>query len=290
MFTKIQLLLFFVCFQQICFGQHLGISKTAKDQLYVQTDKDYYLKGETIFYKIYLSDQSRKLGSSESEVVYIDLINEQGQIDQASTIKINDGVGIGSFQLTSSGDGGAHAIRAYTNHMRNFHPRDFFRKLLLVENGSDVGEKQKELPGNPTIFIYPEGGQFVNGIQTNFIIHSTDAQGVPQSIEVELLENDNSLSTLQTNEYGFATASILPNKSSTYSIKSNSTIIEFPESTETTTSIKTTVSEESLHATITSTDNSLNHKLLLVQGENTCLLYTSPSPRDLSTSRMPSSA
>ena len=28
----------------------------------------------------------------------------------------------------------------------------------------------------------------------------------------------------------------------------------------------------------------------LIKGNNTCLLYTSPSPRDLSTSRMPSSA
>ena len=30
--------------------------------------------------------------------------------------------------------------------------------------------------------------------------------------------------------------------------------------------------------------------LLLNDDKNTCLLYTSPSPRDLSTSRMPSSA
>ena len=30
--------------------------------------------------------------------------------------------------------------------------------------------------------------------------------------------------------------------------------------------------------------------LLIVLDDNTCLLYTSPSPRDLSTSRMPSSA
>ena len=34
-----------------------------------------------------------------------------------------------------------------------------------------------------------------------------------------------------------------------------------------------------------------NTKMLHLQGEpNSCLLYTSPSPRDLSTSRMPSSA
>ena len=33
-----------------------------------------------------------------------------------------------------------------------------------------------------------------------------------------------------------------------------------------------------------------NHEGILFEGECTCLLYTSPSPRDLSTSRMPSSA
>ena len=32
------------------------------------------------------------------------------------------------------------------------------------------------------------------------------------------------------------------------------------------------------------------HELIVVDNGNTCLLYTSPSPRDLSTSRMPSSA
>ena len=33
-----------------------------------------------------------------------------------------------------------------------------------------------------------------------------------------------------------------------------------------------------------------NNRLSAIEGNNICLLYTSPSPRDLSTSRMPSSA
>ena len=37
-------------------------------------------------------------------------------------------------------------------------------------------------------------------------------------------------------------------------------------------------------------DISLVLERLLVKGNVVCLLYTSPSPRDLSTSRMPSSA
>ena len=34
----------------------------------------------------------------------------------------------------------------------------------------------------------------------------------------------------------------------------------------------------------------LNHGITILNSPGTCLLYTSPSPRDLSTSRMPSSA
>ena len=37
-------------------------------------------------------------------------------------------------------------------------------------------------------------------------------------------------------------------------------------------------------------DSALVHLLVLEKDSTTCLLYTSPSPRDLSTSRMPSSA
>ena len=37
-------------------------------------------------------------------------------------------------------------------------------------------------------------------------------------------------------------------------------------------------------------NNPLGGKLSLIEGIKSCLLYTSPSPRDLSTSRMPSSA
>ena len=38
------------------------------------------------------------------------------------------------------------------------------------------------------------------------------------------------------------------------------------------------------------TKNELSKKLVELPGVSSCLLYTSPSPRDLSTSRMPSSA
>ena len=37
-------------------------------------------------------------------------------------------------------------------------------------------------------------------------------------------------------------------------------------------------------------ETEINRKLKLLENVETCLLYTSPSPRDLSTSRMPSSA
>ncbi len=273
MLTKIQLLLCLLCLQQICVAQLTSISKTAKDQLYVHTDKDYYLKGATIYYKIYLGDQSRILGSSKSEVVYIDLINELGEIEQARTIKTTDGVGLGSFDLSSFGNGGTYALRAYTNHMRNFHPRDFFRKLLLVENGkSDFANKaneQKINSDNYSISIYPEGGHFVDGIENEILFHCTNKQGSPQSIEFELLENGEKLSIIKSNKFGFAKTTILPNKVTNYEIKSGNSITEFPAITEASLSIKATIKEETLTTTIISLKKPTNYALHLIQGNNT---------------------
>ena len=44
------------------------------------------------------------------------------------------------------------------------------------------------------------------------------------------------------------------------------------------------------NSSIDKVTTSINKNLKFVSGGNACLLYTSPSPRDLSTSRMPSSA
>ena len=41
---------------------------------------------------------------------------------------------------------------------------------------------------------------------------------------------------------------------------------------------------------VAKSNNLIPEKILLTHGHIDCLLYTSPSPRDLSTSRMPSSA
>ena len=44
-------------------------------------------------------------------------------------------------------------------------------------------------------------------------------------------------------------------------------------------------------ASTVSLSSTAKHKVIIIdEADNTCLLYTSPSPRDLSTSRMPSSA
>ena len=54
--------------------------------------------------------------------------------------------------------------------------------------------------------------------------------------------------------------------------------------------------ELTVQVIITAMDDNLNAKSrvmtskMIVHGRRSCLLYTSPSPRDLSTSRMPSSA
>ena len=54
--------------------------------------------------------------------------------------------------------------------------------------------------------------------------------------------------------------------------------------------IKVVASIKPIHSLASYLMDGVGKPDLIVDGYNSCLLYTSPSPRDLSTSRMPSSA
>ena len=75
----------------------------------------------------------------------------------------------------------------------------------------------------------------------------------------------------------------------TYQLDAGNGVGTYLWSTGATTQTLTVSEEDEYCVTVTSTDGCTSEDCILIDVD-TCLLYTSPSPRDLSTSRMPSSA
>jgi hypothetical protein len=264
------LLIICFCIHQSIAAQQVDISKTTKDQLHIHTDKEYYLKGSKLFFKAYLSDQSGRLGTSKSEVVYVDLININGEIEETKTIKILEGIGTGTFDIGFKREDGKYLIRAYTNYMLNFDPRDFFRKVVFIENGKLNNSSSTSLPDlsqDVTLEIYPEGANFIQSLESSVLIYTKDGNGNPISANVNLIENDAKLSTHQTDKNGFAKFRLTPNEDAQYAISTINTKSNLLFSTNKTASIVTSQSENIIHLTVNSLSTLEGHSVKLIQGK-----------------------
>jgi hypothetical protein len=121
-----------------------------QEKVYLQTDKPYYVLGDTIWFKGYVTIGSRHQLSALSGSLYVDLINEKDSIIRALKLPITAGMAIGDFVLGDDYKQGSYRIRSYTQWMRNAGDEYFYDHTFtvgdLVSNNiivkADYGYKQ----------------------------------------------------------------------------------------------------------------------------------------------------
>jgi hypothetical protein len=138
--------------------------------IYIQTD--FYNPGDLIWFKCYLIDGFTHLLSDSSNILRVDLINENSKILISKVIKLENGLGNGEISLSDTLSSGAYMLRAYTNYMRNFGEELFFKKEIRVFNSSDSLNsvtKLTEISDDIEINFFPEGGSLM---KMNRLLHS----------------------------------------------------------------------------------------------------------------------
>lgn len=106
-----------------------------QEKVYLHTDKPYYLVGDTIWFKAYLTVGSKHQRSALSGALYIDLINEGDSIAQTLKLPVSAGIARGNFVLADSiTREGNYRIRAYTQWMRNAGADYFYDQTFSVGN------------------------------------------------------------------------------------------------------------------------------------------------------------
>ncbi|QDK78512.1 TonB-dependent receptor [Spirosoma sp. KCTC 42546] len=165
------------------------------EKVYVHTDRDAYLIGETIWLKGYLMNGTTHEADSASRVVYVDLVDPIARRVRLRTqLRATAGYAPGQLFLPDSLAAGTYQLRAYTNFMRNYPDAYFFSKpvTILGNNGANVGtnkglttspEPQKGVVNRPDVQFLPEGGQLVEGIESRVAFKAVNAAG--RSIPVE---------------------------------------------------------------------------------------------------------
>lgn len=110
----------------------------AIEKLYLQTDKPYYVAGDTLWFKVYLFDASYFNASAKSGVLYVEIANDSNRVMKRIMLPVYSGLTFGNITL----DGkempqGGYLLRAYTNWMRNFGEDYIFKKHFYLNNTTD---------------------------------------------------------------------------------------------------------------------------------------------------------
>lgn len=195
-------------------------SQGAYEKVYVHTDRDYFTGGGDVFFKVYLTDASLLQQKAKSKVVYVDLIDADKKVIQSKTIAIQNGQGIGDFQITSKYKSGNYILRAYTAYMKNFDAAFFFRKTIYIRSVTNLSSIETYTDKKAVVQIFPEGGDLVDGLPSKIGIKATAENGFGIQIEGKILDaNQQVVTSISTNENGFGQFLLTPTKGQTYTFE-----------------------------------------------------------------------
>ena len=197
-----------------------------QEKVYLHLNKPYYSLQETIWFKAYLVDAQTHFPNSNSQVIYVDLIDPNGQLLSSRMLHAT-GANHSSFELPPDAQAGQYIIRAYTQYMRNFDPSFFYRKAFMIydlrlKNNNSVSSKHQESDRPFRLQFFPEGGELISGFPMNVAFEARDTSGRPIDLEGEIVDQDGQLVTrFRTSYQGSGFFNIKAEKGKTYFAKVN---------------------------------------------------------------------
>ena len=174
-----------------------------QQKIYLHTDKDTYMAGETMWIKAYLIDASLFRPDSISKDIYVELLNSDNKSVSSMILKSQKGFAIGDIALRDTLLEGNYQLRAFTNWMRNFDNDYLFYKTItiknpnyenIITNGRLKNIKQenrilKRIEKRYRVTFFPEGGNMVAGLPIRVAFKAETGLGMGVSIKGILYDN-----------------------------------------------------------------------------------------------------
>lgn len=203
-----------------------------EERTYLHTDKDIYLSGDTIWFKVYLLDGITLEKSPKSSVVYVELLDTRDSIITKSKLYVKNMSSHSKIVLPKTQQSTFYRLRAYTKYMlSDFVP--YFQKLIpvfpnqetLIERRDDfvydVDKPSTSLIPNDEkkavhIHFFPEGGTLVAGLSTTLALKITDDIGSPIDLEGTILNASGKTITNFKSNQGLALVYFKPDDNESY--------------------------------------------------------------------------
>ncbi len=174
------------------------------EKIYLQLSSTEFTSNQDIWFKAIVTDSRDHLPTERSGVLYVDLIDSNGEIVSHRIVKLTNGIGHGSFRIFPNFNG-QFLIRAYTQWNRNFGENHMFKQDLMVyqlTNQNRLGlqavqhEKDKlQLSGsaephdNIDLQFFPESGKMVHGLMSKVAFKAIGFDGKARKVNGTILDD-----------------------------------------------------------------------------------------------------
>ncbi len=184
----------------------IGSSVSGKgERVYVHTDRDIYIAGENVFFKLYLIDDSTHRLSGINSIAYLILRSRTSSAIAKIRFRVTAGTAYGTVLLPDTLSSGPYQIVAFTNWMRNEGEESFFSKEIFIANRFDknltaldsisgtTGTRDaiasETVPEDNSPQVIPDKTEYERREKINIILkYPENASGAPADISVSVYE------------------------------------------------------------------------------------------------------
>ena len=189
-----------------------------EEKLYIHTAKSFYLPGEIIWFKLYVTDAYLNRPFSLSKVAYTELLDSVSKPVLQAKITLDSATGNGSLVVPAYLPTGKYVLRAYTNLMKNYDPGYYYHQAITIINpAKTAGALQPIAAANYTAGFYPEGGQLVSGLPNTVAFKVQDQSGIGiNATGVVIDQYNDTLERFQTLKFGMGRFRFIPSPGNKY--------------------------------------------------------------------------
>ena len=108
-----------------------------QEMVFVHMDNTCYFLGDTLYYKAYVQRSDTGKPTNLSEVLYVELLNQDGYLVERQVLRLKGGQANSSFCFEDTLYAGFYELRAYTRWQLNFgrkeHPHDQYMNRWFLK-------------------------------------------------------------------------------------------------------------------------------------------------------------
>jgi len=192
-----------------------------QEKIFVHTDKDFLVAGEILWFKVYAVNAYTNNPTSLSKVAYVEVLDADKKAVLQAKVKLDNGSGNGSFQLSTSVKSGNYTVRAYTGWMKNFSADLYFIKPVTIVNpfrGLDVKQNADSIKVvQYDMRLFPEGGNLVGGMQSKVAFRIIDQFGRGVNCDGKIVDQaGQAVTSFKPARFGIGSFTFTPAAGNTY--------------------------------------------------------------------------